>query len=687
MTVIGRDEYGNIVDAEPVMTYSFTPAIPGDGYAEVTTYAGPGFTDLGIMIPVSGTYFLTAELDSSTYTCDEFEGCSYFVGEGTSFYVMATDASAPHCLVTGNGLSSAVAGEEAVFELYLYDVESNPVESDEYDTIDDAYLNATINGEEVIVPLSLTWSSANPPHYQVSYTPTISNEEFQDSGGDFQVVIIVNGVAMTIADTPVVFASTEHETYSEAVEIESEASAGVEYTFEIHAKDMYGNARQDPNDVLVFTVTGTTSDGTPLGTGRVSSKEKGVYYGHITSTLAHENMTITVLLDGVEIGVNGVFSVPVVPGLPSEMSILDVSTLTEGNAGVSNTLQFTSIDGYGNIRTNEDDRTLFTQQIQRVGGYAVEDLSIECVPSCPTATGEYSIDWLVNTASNYTITIVTDGSLGGLTIVNANEARVLIIPGETSDASVQGTGIEGGVKGETNEFELIAEDQFGNVQFHHNDSFEIDVYFVDDAETVTVTAVAGSTPGHYTVSYDIDSDESGTDFTLTVYLIDGTTRIELSTYNLAMVQSGDVSFALACSSHADAIGITDCDSIAQTQAGIEQVFYIVNVGNDLVLRSLSTRFSVYFLEQGSADSINTWAAEVCACDLGTNGIPCEDEVISSGGDCEATGSTDYFSVRFTPDRVGNFSVSVAEKGVIITDQSPIWFTGNIIEYIYIYIYI
>jgi hypothetical protein len=579
----------------------------------------------------------------------------------------------------GNGLLTATAGVQTSFELFLYDQDSNPILSSAYDTIDSAYMSGTFNGVIALVDFSLVWISSNPPHYQVSYTPTVANEEYFTQGGLYSVLITVNGVTMSISDSPVVYANVEHDSLSEAVLIQPTANAGVEFSFDIQARDIYGNDRMDPNTAGTFTVTGTTAAGSPL-VGRVAFKEFGVYQGFITSNLALEYMTIRVYYNGVQIGINGNFLVFVNPGYPSEFSTLESSSLVQGVAGLESSVTFTSIDRFGNIRVNSDDRASFVIQIQRTGGYSVSNLVIECVNGCPSATGRYVVRWTVNVASTYSITVVTISSLGGLPITNGNNRLVTVIPGITSQASATGAGVEGGIKGSFNVFDLSAMDQYGNYQLGHSDSFQVDVYFnVEQITRTNATIVPQSYDGMYSVSYWIESSQAGLDYSVMIYWINPNTSARVLFLNvpLEMIQSGDVSYARACTSLTDAQAISSCNNIVQVRAGVEQVFYIVNAGLDnLLIAPQSSRFSVYFFVSNSSTSLTTWASEVCACPLGPTNIPCEGGLRSTGSQCQATGTNGFWSVKFTPDRTGSFEVNIAERGVITTDQSPISFSGT-----------
>jgi len=434
---------------------------------------------------------ITSIACSVSYVSGGLYQASYFMSEvgqftlittvdtyvNTTLLVVTGPPAAANTVASGQGLTTAIAGEISTFTITTYDASNSLSTGDAFFTI-----TLTLVANSSIIFTGQASAPDGTGVYTASYNVTIS--------GDYSLSVILVGQTDIQGSPFSVIASAGP--YSPANSFASgpgitSGIAGESNFFLVQAVDAYGNLAASPSSWNI-----TSANANPLtSVTSVVVGDAGITNNTYIQTVAGSfPLSVTDLSSGIPIFASP-FTVQISAGAASPANTVATGALTNGTAGVIGVIIITPFDQYGNAVNNSS--LVFSVNFTGAASYSTG--------ATYNSDGTYTANYNLTLVGNYqvSITLVSGGASSGeiasspftLTIF----AGALYVP----NCFAYGQGLTTAEAGVTANFTIQSVDTFGN---NITTAGSADFVVTFDANfTGTIYPVVPNADGTYTASY------------------------------------------------------------------------------------------------------------------------------------------------------------------------------------------
>jgi hypothetical protein len=523
--VQAKDSFGNkqIIAGDDVAVFVSNEEGGAALEAMVTsTYEGRGLYSVSYTLFTVGSYYVATTINGAA-------------SSGSPFRVNITtsDNIAPSkCTATGTGLSVSTAGKESTFEIQAVGV---------YDNL------ATEGGEKFVVKISGVETNVldkGDGKYTVAYTPSVS--------GPFNIDVLLYSAPIQGSPFAMVTAPAVTSTQMCVGSQQNITTAGVQTTFGIQAKDVFGNLRISGGDVYTVKVTKLGSQSVY---GQVTDNTDGTYTVAYTVTESGPH-SISVMIGGMHIS-NSPSSLLIVPAITNEKESVTtvVNQQLSGEGQCATSSEQCEAFGASQSQSVAFDPSCADPSSDKYGGLGCNANNLDCCRycetgiysslTCPSTTpsevhavaGDFmhlhvqakdefgnrrlqggdvvtltglSKVGVVNTTDNTdgTYVIVSNVTVIGHfsvdVMVNGASSHSFILTAHGAAPSgaltnFTGAGISSGTAGVEMAFQVQTYDIFGNAKTSGGDAFSVSI------ETGTPMKVVDELNGMYSVSYTVET--------------------------------------------------------------------------------------------------------------------------------------------------------------------------------------
>eukprot|EP01084_Bolivina_argentea_P055627 101950_1 len=463
--VTAKDPFGHVLDTDTA-AFNITNL---DGTTSTQEWQGSGIYKITFMA-------LTKTTDSGQPFYIQLNNNNILNSPYTVF-VEPSSTSPLNSSLHGDGLSAAVAGFSAYFNITVYDIYGNERNSDG-DTINVRFYGTAAGHATCEYLLS------GKGIYVCSYTLTKT--------GVYTPEITINGVIYPLnpSNTINVSCGIIHGPTCNILNIESldtTISAGYPQNFTIQSRDQFANALSTTTDNYVVNI----SDGTTIINASVSSMGNGQYLvTFVPSTTG--SYDVNALLDNTTHILDSPFTIDVIPGGP----VASASYV---------------INGTGHQTAQSNIETYFIVQLRDLyGNPLVDDVTTNvfdlAILSCSSTNTTVDCSYYASGKYNCSYTPTQSGScalhltISSLAITNSPFV-ITTSPGQISATYTFAYGIQDGIAGSIQSFVIQAQDSHGNNLTTGGHTFRAKLMDAHSIYPDITGDIIDNTDGSYTVQY------------------------------------------------------------------------------------------------------------------------------------------------------------------------------------------